>query len=179
LFEWRPDIAERVSPVQPGIGYLPHALLVDLGSHETISKLTQIVRPAGMWLLFSCRLEAEMFNRLAQLVVVALALMVGSHAKAGQLTYGTYFEDTENVQCSITSACRLNFLQFPSYNLVMINNLNCSILSTAELGQFTLEIAATSGGAEIAGGAFYRWGCQIRRPSTPPFTIIFSKMLNT
>jgi hypothetical protein len=91
------------------------------------------------------------FPRFVKFAVIALAFAVGSQAKATPLTYGTYYEDSEAVNCSGSTACRLNFSQFPSDNLVLINKLNCSIASTAELNQFVLEISATSGGGPVAG----------------------------
>jgi hypothetical protein len=99
-----------------------------------------------------------MFYRLAQFVVVALALVIGSHVKAANLTYGTYYEDTETNACVNAASCRLNFLQFPTDNLVMINKLNCAISATSELGSLSLNIAATSGGPSIAGGRFIPLG---------------------
>jgi hypothetical protein len=103
-------------------------------------------------------LEAEMFARFTKFAVVALALAVGGQAKAANLTYGTYYEDTETTSCSATTNCRLNFLQFPTNNLVMINKLNCAISATSELGSLTLDIAAVSGGSPVAGGRFLPLG---------------------
>jgi hypothetical protein len=100
--------------------------------------------------LHTTSLEAEMFARLTKFAVVALALAVGSQAKAASLTYGTYYEDTETANCNSTPSCRLNFLQFPTDNLVMINKLNCSINASSQLGSLTLDIAATSGGTSIS-----------------------------
>jgi hypothetical protein len=103
-----------------------------------------------------------MFARFTKFAVIALTLAVGSQAKAAPLTYGTYYEDTESTSCTSVPTCRLNFQEFPTDNLVMINKLNCAISATSELGSLTLNIATTLGGANVGGAAFYRWDCQIR-----------------
>jgi hypothetical protein len=82
-------------------------------------------------------LEAEMFARLAMFAVVALALAVGSQAKATPLTYGTYYdEELVNGFCSNATSCRSNFAQLPSDHLVLLKKINCIGWPSQHQGRF-------------------------------------------
>ncbi len=86
-----------------------------------------------------------MFSRFTQFALVALALVFGSPAGAAPLTYGTYYDETVSTSCIATS-CRLFFSQTPADKLLMVNKINCNIVSQLQPTDLILQISSTLGG---------------------------------
>jgi hypothetical protein len=100
-----------------------------------------------------------MFARLTMFVVVALALAVGSQAKAAPLTYGTYYDEEElAATCFSAMNCRTNFAQLPSDHLLLLKKVNCQILSAQPLINVLVSIAQTSGGDPFGRGIYVNPG---------------------
>jgi hypothetical protein len=90
-----------------------------------------------------------MFARFAQIAVVALALATGNQANAAPLAYGTYYDETINQNCSPSSLCRVNFSQLPADKLLMVQKINCVVVSVLPIVQAVFQISATSGGTNL------------------------------
>jgi hypothetical protein len=104
-------------------------------------------------------MEAEMFDRLTMFAVVALALAVGSQAKAAPLAYGTYYDEELVVEsCTTLSTCRSYFSQLPSDNLFLLKKINCFITTTQPLVLVSVSISQTSGGDPFGRGVNVSFG---------------------
>ena len=90
-----------------------------------------------------------MLLRFARLAAVALTFIIAARADATQLIYGSYYEDNGFVSCTSTSSCRLDFAQTSATDLTMITRINCASASTVQLTEFTLYVAATTGGTPV------------------------------
>jgi hypothetical protein len=100
-----------------------------------------------------------MFARLDTFAVVALALAVGGQAKATPTSYGTYYdEDILGVSCSNTPDCAVYFSQLPSNELLMLEKINCSIITTQPVIQVYVTISQTSHGDAFGRGVFVNPG---------------------
>jgi hypothetical protein len=96
-------------------------------------------------------MEATMFSRLIQVTLVAQGLAISNHVKAAPLAYGTYYDETiENINCSSASTCRVNFSQLPADRLLMVNKINCTILSSQPLTNVFFRISATLDGSPVS-----------------------------
>jgi hypothetical protein len=92
------------------------------------------------------------FARLTKFAVVALALGVGSQAKAAPLSYGTYYDEEQVVGlCSSGTSCRVNFSQLPSANLVLLKKVNCAMVTSQPITFVIVNISQT-----LVGGSFGR-----------------------
>jgi hypothetical protein len=87
-----------------------------------------------------------MFSRLVQIALLALGLAIGDHADAAPLAYGTYYDETAGLNCSGSTACRLNFSQLPADKLVMVQKIHCRLQSSQPVTSGTFEIASSLGG---------------------------------
>ncbi len=90
-----------------------------------------------------------MFARLTQFAIVALVLVIGNHAKASPLSYGTYYDETVSANCNGAS-CRIKFSQTPPDKLLMVSKISCLIVSTAQQLDLTLQISTTLGGQALS-----------------------------
>jgi hypothetical protein len=123
------------------------------------AQLTPVCIAAGMQPLSHKTMGAEMFARLAMLTVVALALAVGSQAKATPLTYGTYYdEEFVGGSCPNSQSCRANFSPLPSDNLLLLKKINCEITSSQPIVFVIVTISQTSGGQDFGRGIYVNPG---------------------
>jgi hypothetical protein len=99
-----------------------------------------------------------MFTRLTKFAVVALALAVGSQAKAAPLSYGTYYdEEAVGGNCS-SGSCRVDFAQLPSDHLFLLKKINCQITAAQPITNFVVSISQTSGGPSFGRGIYVNPG---------------------
>jgi hypothetical protein len=106
-------------------------------------------------------MEAKMFVRLTMFAVVALALAlaVGGQANATPTSYGTYYdEDTMPASCSNTTDCAVYFSALPSNQLLMLEKVNCSIITSQPIIQVYVTISQTSHGDAFGRGVFVNPG---------------------
>jgi hypothetical protein len=91
-----------------------------------------------------------MFARLVQFASVALALVIGSHASAAPLSYGTYYDETVYTNlCTNTQFCGVTFSQTPADKLVMVGKINCAVSSTAPPSNIILQIMPAPNSAAL------------------------------
>src|SRR5688572_19505490 len=87
-----------------------------------------------------------MFSRLAQFALVALALTISNQANTAPLVFGTYYDETLSLNCDNVSTCRINFSQLPADKLLMVQKINCSIISSQPVIRALFRISTTLGG---------------------------------
>jgi hypothetical protein len=96
-------------------------------------------------------MESKMhFARLAQFAVLGTALVIGSQANAGALSYGTYYDETVLSQCGVVNQCRVNFSQLPPDKLVLVRKIHCQVSTQQQPAVMELFVSATLGGGPIA-----------------------------
>jgi hypothetical protein len=92
-----------------------------------------------------------MSTRLARFTLIALGLTIGNHARTAPLAYGTYYDETVFVGCNSLAVCRLNFAQLPADKLLMVQKINCSMVTSSQpIGQAFFQVSTTSGGTALA-----------------------------
>jgi hypothetical protein len=97
-------------------------------------------------------MEAKMhFARLAQIATVLATFVIGSHANAAPVVYGTYYDESVPLgQCpGMTNNCAAFFSQLPSNQLTKVRRIHCFVRTTQRIVQATLEVSAAPNGANV------------------------------